>query len=1188
MTTSFNTLKHYPLSSSQREIWFDQILHSNIPLYNFGGYLRIDGPIDPALFEKALNQVIEENDALRIMLFKAKMLPTQVFAENVRLKLNFYDFSNEKNAERQAMEWMQREFVKPFQLYEGLLFQFALCKVSYNCYYWFKKYHHIIVDGWANSLIVQRVAVAYNALTGEQSDAEQTSYSYRDFIQNDQSYLESENFAKAQHYWREKYREVPEPLIVHRYAAQDQTIPSQRSTLHLKRPFFKKLIDFAKENSSSTFHLILGVLYCYFVRTYAREDLVIGLPTLNRSTTSFKQTVGLFTNVIPACFRFGTNLSFLELIQAIGLESRQGYPHRRFPIGEINRQLGLAQKNRRQLFDLILSYMNNNCDTHFAGSAVEMRLLTHGVEQNALVIFVNEFHKQREVKIDFDYNLSAFDEAEIERLKASFKSLLEDVLQRPHVSIQELNLMPEQELRKILFEFNDTAVSYSLDKTIIDLFEEQVERTPDAIALVFENKQLSYRELNQRANQLAHHLINLGVKPETLVGICIERSLEMVVGLLGILKAGGAYLPLEPTYPNVRLAFMLEDAQVSVLLTQEKLIKKLPDHIEHIICLDTDWKIISLLSRENPISGVSPKNLVYVIYTSGSTGKPKGVMNTHLGICNRLLWMQEAYSLTEADSVLQKTPFSFDVSVWEFFWPLLVGARLVVAKPRGHQDPAYLVEIIIEQKITTLHFVPSMLQIFVQASGLENCTSLKRVICSGEALSFELQERFFARSHAQLHNLYGPTEAAVDVTYWQCQRESHLNQVPIGRPIANTQIYILDHYLQPIPIGVPGELHIAGVGLARGYLNRSELTAEKFIPNPFNNDPKARLYKTGDLARYLPDGNIEYLGRIDNQVKMRGFRIELGEIETLLNQDSTVLEAVVIARDDESGHQRLIAYIVSKLILERLPLKTSCLVELDHQSPITLTTEDISCEGVCLVGVPQTLETGQHVRIRRLQLPDISDDQLGLEGHIAWCQGQRAGIQFAFTNLSTRVHFCQIIDNLFETQGIIKVMQRTSSAHLRDVLRQKLPDYMIPSSFIFLKAIPLTPNGKVDRKALPQLDGQRADLETAYLAPETEIEQKIARILQTVLQVNQVGIHDNFFELGGNSLLLVQVQEKLVEVLNREVPVLTLFQYPTINALLHYLEEDSPSEHLALKKSYDRAHKAKAAVHQFRKHHKAR
>ena len=490
---------------------------------------------------------------------------------------------------------------------------------------------------------------------------------------------------------------------------------------------------------------------------------------------------------------------------------------------------------------------------------------------------------------------------------------------------------------------------------------------------------------------------------------------------------------------------MLEDAQVSVLLTQQGLVDRLPQHGAQQVFLDTDWQLICGFPRNNPITAVQTGNLAYVIYTSGSTGKPKGAMNTHQGICNRLLWMQQAYQLTASDAVLQKTPFSFDVSVWEFFWTLIRGASLVIAKPEGHKDSAYLVNLIAEESITTLHFVPSMLQVFLEAPGVEKLTSLKRVICSGEALPFALQQSFFKLVDAELHNLYGPTEAAIDVTFWRCQRESDKATVPIGRPISNTQIYLLDTHLQPVPIGVPGELHIGGAGLARGYLNRPQLTQEKFIPNPFSTNPSSRLYKTGDLARYLPDGNIEYLGRIDHQVKIRGFRIELGEIEAVLNQHPSVHSVVATTTVDNSGDQRLVAYIVPQ--------------------------EDTA--------------------------PTISE--------------------------------------------------------LRQFLKTKLPEYMVPNAIVLLESLPLTPNGKVDQRALP--DPQLHHSGDKFVAPRTPIEEMLAQIWALVLKVEQVGIQDNFFELGGHSLLLTQLISRIRTTFKVELSLDSVFEEATVAQMAQEIEQ---------------------------------
>ena len=515
-----------------------------------------------------------------------------------------------------------------------------------------------------------------------------------------------------------------------------------------------------------------------------------------------------------------------------------------------------------------------------------------------------------------EYNAELFDASTIERLAGHWQVLLAGRVADPSRLVSELPLLTPQERQQILVDWNATRRDYSDVQCLHQLIEAQVEQTPGAVAVRFEQAELTYRQLNERANQLANYLRHLGLGPDSLVAVFLERSLEMVVALLGIVKAGGAYVPLDPTLPPERLAFMLEDlrlgchGQMPVVLTQDRWRVALPEQNAFILCLDSQWEQVARESSENPVCNVIPENLAYVIYTSGSTGKPKGALNTHKGICNRLLWMQETYQLGGTDVVMQKTPFSFDVSVWEFFWPLISGARLVVARPDGHKDSAYLVSLIQEQRVTTLHFVPSMLQVFLEEPELEGCISLRQVICSGEAFPYTLQERFFARHSADLHNLYGPTEAAIDVTYWPCQRQSQEQIVPIGYPIANTQIYILNPAGQPVPIGVKGELYIGGVGVARGYLNRPELTAERFLNDPFSDQPKARLYRTGDWARYLPSGAIEYLGRMDQQIKLRGFRIELGEIEAVLSQHPSVSQAVVVAREDMPGDKRLVAYIV--------------------------------------------------------------------------------------------------------------------------------------------------------------------------------------------------------------------------------------------------------------------------------------
>ncbi|MDT3313478.1 amino acid adenylation domain-containing protein [Pseudomonas sp. rhizo66] len=611
--------------------------------------------------------------------------------------------------------------------------------------------------------------------------------------------------------------------------------------------------------------------------------------------------------------------------------------------------------------------------------------------------------------------------------------LVEALEQTPQQALNRLTVLADEERQTLLFGLNDTVVDYDLQQTLHGLFEAQVQRTPQAVAVVAGDQALSYTQLNERANRLAQHLIRLGVQVDARVAICVERSLEMVIGLLAINKAGAAYVPLDPAYPSERLAYMLEDSAPAVVLVHGATRALQGDIAAPVVDLDQDtWQS---LSADNPqIPALTPQHSAYVIYTSGSTGQPKGVVNEHIGVVNRLLWMQDAYRLSAADSVLQKTPFSFDVSVWEFFWPLMTGARLVMAQPGGHKDPHYLSEVIEREHITTLHFVPSMLDVFLANSDTTRCDSLRQVMCSGEALPGSLVRRFKLQLPGSgLHNLYGPTEAAVDVTAWACAGsiEQTPDNTPIGKPIANTRMYILDAQQQPVPQGVIGELYIAGVQVARGYLNRPQLTAERFLEDPFH--PHGRMYRTGDVARYRPDGNIEYLGRNDDQVKIRGLRIELGEIQARLTQIQGVQEAVVLAREDAPGDKRLVAYY-----------------------------------------------TGERLEI------DL----------------------------------------------------------LRSQLLEHLPDYMVPAVFVHLDRLPLSPNGKLDRKALPAPDQQ--SLKTReYEAPVGEVEITLARLWAELLNVERVGRQDHFFELGGHSLLAVSLIGRLRQE-GMEADVRSLFEHPTL------------------------------------------
>jgi amino acid adenylation domain-containing protein len=664
-------------------------------------------------------------------------------------------------------------------------------------------------------------------------------------------------------------------------------------------------------------------------RHSGQRELIVGSPTTGRSRAEFTGIVGYFVNPVAMRASLSDEETFGALLGNVRRNVLSAFENQDCPFSHLVERLRLVRDPARSpLFQTMfilqkapflneqgltsLAMCEDGASLQWAGYDLEVVGLEQRATQFDLTLMMAETAEG--LTVSFEYNTDLFNASTIERLGAHFQTLLESIVSNPEQRISELEMLDEAARHQLLVEFNDTVTAYPQAVCLHQLFEQQVERTPAAFALSFADEHLTYAELNGRANQLAHYLQEQGVELEDRVGVLLERSVEMVIALLAILKTGAAYVPLDPAYPAERLCFMSEDARLRVLLTDTRLREQVSTAATAVLCLDQDWANISAQPRANLERAVPANALAYVIYTSGSTGQPKGAMNTHGGIVNRLRWMQDAYQLTAADRVLQKTPFSFDVSVWEFFWPLAVGAGLCVAVPGGHQDAGYLRQVIAEERITTIHFVPSMLQAFVQEPEVWRCgQQLKRVICSGEALGVGLQERFFAElAGVELHNLYGPTEAAVDVTSWECRRGAAHTTVPIGRPIANTQVYILGEGLELVALGVRGEVYLGGEGLARGYLNKPELTAERFIPHPYSAREGARLYRTGDIGRYLADGNIEYLGRADHQVKLRGFRIELGEIESVLSQHPQVREAVVVAQETAVGQKRLVGYVVTE------------------------------------------------------------------------------------------------------------------------------------------------------------------------------------------------------------------------------------------------------------------------------------
>ena len=1053
-----------PLSFAQQRLWFLNQLEPDSAFYNIPDAVRLFGQLNITALEQSLNEIIRRHEALRTNFITVEGQPVTVIASTQKLALPIVDLQDLPETERliETQRLATTEAQRPFDLATEPLVRATLLKLQAKEHVLLLTMHHIISDGWSMGVLFSELAALYEAFcSGHPSPLAELPIQYIDFAVWQRQWLQAEVVESQLSYWKQQLNGAPAllELPTDRPRPTVQTFRGAHHSIALSQQISLALTNLSRRLGVTLFMTLLAGFQTLLYRYTQQEDIVVGSPIANRNHSSCEGLIGFFVNSLVLRTDLGGNPTFRELLTRVREVTLAAYAHQDLPFEQLVEELQPARSlSYTPLFQVIFALQNAAVmpSVELSGLSVTPLAVETGTAKFDLTVSM-ENTAQGLIGV-LEYNTDLFDAATIARMAGHFQTLLEGIVANPSQRLADLPLLTKAQRHQLLVEWNHTTVDYPKDLCIHQLFEQQVEQTPDVVAVVFEQQQLTYRELNSRANQLAHYLQALGVGPDVLVGLCVERSLEMVVGVLGILKAGGAYVPLDPTYPFERLAFMLQDTQATVLLTQKRLVAGLPQQVAKVIYLDTDWEFIEQESLETPIGKVKAKNLAYVIYTSGSTGLPKGVMNTHQAVSNRLHWMQNTYQLTAADRVLQKTPFSFDVSVWEFFWPLLSGVRLVLARPGGHQDSTYLVQLIAEMEITTLHFVPSMLQLFLEEPRLEACQCLKRVICSGEALPCQLQEHFFARLDAELYNLYGPTEAAIDVTFWSCVRESHMRTVPIGRPIANTQIYILDSQMQPVPIGVPGELHIGGVGLACGYLNRPELTADKFIPNPFSHKSGARLYKTGDLAHYLPDGNIEFLGRIDHQVKLRGFRIELGEIEAVLSQHPAVRQTVVIVREDVSGDQRLVAYLVL------------------HQ------------------------ETA----------PIIND--------------------------------------------------------LRRFLKQQLPEYMVPSAFVFLETLPLTSNGKVDRRALPSPDQTSLEMEETFVAPRTPLEEVLAVIWATVLRLERVGIHNNFFEIGGHSLLATQVISRVREAFYVELPLRNIFETPTIAGLAASMLQD-PSSRLKVEKT---------------------
>jgi amino acid adenylation domain-containing protein len=847
--------------------------------------------------------------------------------------------------------------------------------------------------------------------------------------------FEGGSFGPELAYWKRQLE--PLPAMVELPA--DRPRPAMLSHRGTTQPFklSQKLnegITALSRREGVTLYMALLAAFQILLRRYTgMTDIVVGSNCAGRDQVETEKLIGFFVNTLVLRTDLSGNPSFREMLARARDVALAAYAHQDLPFEKLVEELR-PQRNlsHHPMFQVAFVMHHSAQEVVLPGLTLTPLELDNGTSKFDLTLAIKSAPDNENLFGFIEYSTDLFEQSTILRMIGHFENVISAMIANIDERIDAFTLLNKAEAHQLLVEWNQTALRFVHDKPVHEFFEDQVEKAPEAVAIVFEDEGITYRELNWRANQLAHYLQERGVVPGALVGISLERSPEMLIAMLGILKAGCAYLPLDPSYPKDRLNLVLQDAKPALLLTRQE-----------------DWPAINQSRSENPAVRVHENDLAYVLYTSGSTGKPKGVQIPHRALSNHMQWMQAEFPLNADDRVVQRTSSGFDASVWEFFAPLLAGACLVIPPPAEQWDAAELVRVIQLRKVTVLQVVPSLLRILLDETGLQNCPTLRRVFSGGEPLTAGLRDRFLATHPAELCNLYGPTEACIDTTFFRCATGAGNGEsVPIGRPIANTQLYVLDRLQLPVPIGVPGELHIGGNGLARGYLNRSDLTAEVFVPNPFSTKPGERLYRTGDLVRYRADGNLEFLGRIDRQVKLRGFRLELGEIEAILQNDPAVQQALVMLREDGTEDQRLVAYIVCK------------------------------------------------------------------QGH-------------------------------------------TSSAdQLKSLLLTRLPYYMIPSAFVFLEAFPLTPNGKVDRSALPAAIPDLTGSDAGYVAPRTSVEQVLAMIWEEVLKLNRIGVADNFFDAGGHSLLATQVTSRIRNILRIDLPVRKLFEAPTVERLSHAILAD--------------------------------
>jgi amino acid adenylation domain-containing protein len=1055
-----------PTSFGQQRLWFLDRLEPGGSSYNIFDAIAFSGPLNVRALSDSVNEVVRRHESLRTSFGAVDGAPVQIIAETLDLKLPVIDLSPLEPAEREAetARLMAEEAVRPFDLAQGPLLRTTLLRFDDNEHLFLLNMHHIISDAWSLEVFNRELHALYEAYrTGGSSPLPELPLQYADFAIWQRQSLTGEALARQLAYWKDRLDGAPRILELPMDHPRPplQAYKGARQAITLRTTLTEALRALGLSEGVTLFMTMLTAFNVLLFRYTEQEDLVVGTPIANRTRAELEDLIGFFINMLVLRVDLSGDPSFRGLLARVREVALGAYAHQDLPFEMLVSELHPERDmSRNPLFQVTFQLTkaagagegttkDDLREIADSQSAPELSTRVEAVAAKFDLLF-NVWDNGSELEVQADYNTDLFDDTTIARLLDHYRVILNGATANPDQRLSLISLLTPEEEQQILLDWNDTDAAYPRDTCLHELFESISARSPQSIAVSFGGEQLTYRELNERSNQAAWYLRRLGVGPEVRVGICTEHSVEMVVGMLGILKAGGAYVPLDPDYPRERLTFMLEDAGVSILVTQRHLVQVFPQFQGVVLCLDTDLKIFESESKANLRAGALPENLAYVIYSSGSTGRPKGIGVPHRAV-TRLVCNTNYIELAATDRVVQASNTSFDATTFEVWGTLLHGAQLVGIAKEAVLSPQRLAAHIREHAISVM-FLPTSL--FNQVAGEipDAFNSVHTLLFGGEAANVaRTREVLAAGLPGRLLNVYGPTEGTTFSSWLEIEDvpEAAL-RIPIGRPVSNTLLYVLDRQQQPVPVAVTGELYIGGEGLARGYVGAPELTAERFLPDAFSGSAGTRMYRTGDMVRYLANGAVEFLGRRDGQVKVRGFRVELGEVEAALRADEAVRDAVVVARADQTGNQGLAAYVVA-----------------------------------------------------------------------ANGNGERVSV-----------------------------------GDLREHLKRRLPDYMVPAAFVLLDELPLNANGKLDKRALPDPKLFETERETTFTAPRTPVEEKLTEVFASVLSLKSVSIDDNFFDLGGHSLIATQVISRIRQLFQVEVSLLSLFVTRTVADLAEVIEEE--------------------------------